>query len=239
MAEKSPQRTRSKQVINYKELADVKLPWTKQPRRRCSDGLYPVEVLEQALENRVIINYIGYHAHFDEWRDESEIELLTQDNAAESENEHNLGSSLPLGHPFSLYYELGTRIKQTLLCGRKESLRVRIDMPFDLILFNGGLGAAGTQFRNIGGTQNYRIKHHRDLNSLLGDKWHYRGLNADGDYSYAVKETVELYLRKHRPVVEYFPCSSSAPPLCSSRMTGYMCCYTYRVADELHGNIHQ
>ena len=233
MAEKSQQRTRSKQVINYKELADVKLPWTKQLRRRCSDGLYPVEVLEQALENRVKINYIGYHARFDEWRDGSKIELLTQDNAAESENEHNLG------HPFSLYYELGTRIKQTLLCGRKESPHVRIDMPFNLILFNGGLGAAGTQFINIGGTHNYRIKHYRDLNPLLGDKWHYIGLNADGDYSYAVKETVEFYLHKRRLIVEYFPCSSSAPPLCSSRMTGYMCCYTYRVADELHDNIHQ
>ena len=101
------------------ELADVKLPRTKRPRRRCSDGLYPVEILERALEYQVKIHYIGYHAHFDEWKDESEIELLTQDNAAESENEHNLGSSLHLGHPFSLYYELGTRIKQTLLCGRK------------------------------------------------------------------------------------------------------------------------
>ena len=76
-----------------------------------------------------------------------------------------------VGHPFSLYHELGTRSKQTLLCGRKESPCVHIDMSFDL--FNGGLGAAGTQFRNIGGTKHYRIKHFHDLNPLLGDKWHY------------------------------------------------------------------
>ena len=100
-------------------------------------------------------------------------------------------------------------------------------MPFDLILFNGGLGAAGTQFRNIGGTQHYRIKNYRDLNSLLGDKWHYRDLNANGDYSYAVKETVEFCLHKRWPIVEYFPCNSSATPLCSSRMTGYMLTFCF------------
>ena len=225
MAEKSPRRIRSKRVINYKELADVKLPRTKRPQRTRSHGLYPIEVVERAPDNRVKIHYIGYHARFDEWRDESEIELLTQNND-ESENEHDLGSCPPLGHPFSLYHELGTRIKQTLLCGRKESPCVRIDMPFDLLLFNGGLGAAGTQFRNIGGTKHYRIKHYRDLNPLLGDKWHYRGLNANGDYSYAVKETVEFYLRKRRPIVEYFPCSSETA-LCSSRMTGYMLTFCF------------
>ena len=99
---------RSKRVINYKELADVKLPRTKRPQRTRSHGLYPIEVVERAPDNRVKIHYIGYHARFDEWRGESEIELLTQNND-ESENEHDLGSCPPLGHPFSLYHELGTR----------------------------------------------------------------------------------------------------------------------------------
>ena len=102
---------------------------------------------------------------------------------------------------------------------KKESPCVRIDMLFDLLLFNGGLGAAG-------GTKHYRIKHYHDLTLLLGDKWHYRGFNANGDCSYAVKETVEFYLHKHRPIVEYFPCSSKTA-LCSSRMTGYMLTFCF------------
>ena len=39
--------TRSKSVINYKELADLKLPQTKRSSKQArSDALHPVEVLE-------------------------------------------------------------------------------------------------------------------------------------------------------------------------------------------------
>ena len=40
---------------------------------------------------------------------------------------------------FSLYHELGTRIKSVLNSNRKGSPLVRIDMPFDSIEFDGGL----------------------------------------------------------------------------------------------------
>ncbi len=44
---------------------------------------------------------------------------------------------------FNLYTELTRRIKQSLNCVRKESPVVRIDMPFDFILYEGGLKARG------------------------------------------------------------------------------------------------
>ncbi len=45
--------------------------------------------------------------------------------------------------PFSLHSELALKIKTSLLGGRKDSPIIRIDMPFDEINFDGGLGACG------------------------------------------------------------------------------------------------
>ena len=90
-------------------------------------------------------------------------------------------------------------------CGRKQSPAARIDMPFDIIQFNGGLKAAGVPSKVIHGVQRYKINHFRDLTSLLGSHWHFRGLNKNGDYGYVILETVEYYLHERRPLVEYLP----------------------------------
>ena len=76
-------------------------------------------------------------------------------------------------------------------------------MPFDLLLFNGGLKAAGTPGKVVGGTQQYKIQNYKDLNHLLGDNWHFRAINANADYGYAVLETVMFYIRRSRRIVEY------------------------------------
>ena len=77
-------------------------------------------------------------------------------------------------------------------------------MPFDVVMFNGGLKASGIATKVIGGNQHYRIYHYRDLNHLLGINWHFRAINANGDYGYVVKNTVSFYIRKNKPLTEYF-----------------------------------
>jgi len=93
-------------------------------------------------------------------------------------------------------------------------------MLFDLILFNGSLKLAGTPSRKVGGTQYYKILNYHDLDTFLGSRWHYRGINANGDYGYVLKETFEFCIHKKRTFVEYVPSSDSAPT-CVTSDTGH------------------
>ena len=71
----------------------------------------------------------------------------------------------------------------------------------------------------------YKIRHYRDLNHLLGACWHYRGLNTNGDYCYAMLETIEYFLRKGPSLVEYYPGNDSIS--CNSLDTGYAVCFCF------------
>ena len=68
----------------------------------------------------------------------------------------------PSPRPYSLYMELGDRIKQGLNSGREVSPVVRVDMTFDKVQFDGVVSwfAHSVEHR-------YRINHYQDLNSLV------------------------------------------------------------------------
>ena len=58
------------------------------------------------------------------------------------------------------------------------------------------------------GVQHYKLKSYTDLNHLLGRNWHFQGLNANGDYGYAVLDTIDFYIRKCRALtagIQYMP----------------------------------
>ena len=57
--------------------------------------------------------------------------------------------------------------------------------------------------------QHYGIDQFSDLNHLLGANWHVRGLNSQGDYGYANKNTVQFYINKYRPLTDYVPSNDS------------------------------
>ena len=195
---------------DYKKLSDVVLPRAKRSDCGSKSKLYAVSVVERQPEHRrVKIHYMGYGVQHDEWRDEEEIIVLED----------------PSPRPFSLYMELGDRIKQGLNSGRKVSPIVRVDMIFDKVQFDGGLKQCGVLVRTLHGTERYRINHYRDLNSLLGRNWHIRGLNSNGDYCYVVLETVEFYLHKRQPLQEFFP--AQGKPLCNPRDLGYMLTFSF------------
>ena len=44
----------------------------------CRGYLYPVDIIEKQ-DSRIRIHYVGYEDHFDEWKDEAELEVLEQD----------------------------------------------------------------------------------------------------------------------------------------------------------------
>ena len=97
---------------------------------------------------------------------------------------------------YNLYSELGIKIKQALLCGRKQSPVVTITMGFDALLFKGGLEAAGILKQTVHGHQQCQLQCYSDLDSLLGRNWQNSGTNSQGDYAYAVFKSIEYYLVK-------------------------------------------
>ena len=58
--------SRAKPLVNYKDLADVKLPNARllKPKEKADNKLYPIDIVEQQ-DNRVRIHYVGYASEHD------------------------------------------------------------------------------------------------------------------------------------------------------------------------------
>ena len=133
---------------NYKDLSDLHLPRVTRSRHR--NKLYPVEVVERA-GSRVKVHYIGYDNTSDEWRELSDIITTNAEGPVISK------TCITQVHPYSLYQELGIKIKQALVCGRKQSPVVKINMGFDCLLFKGGLQTAGISTRCVQGINGTKL----------------------------------------------------------------------------------
>lgn len=179
---------------NYRELNELKLP--RPERVKAVDKLYAVEVIEEDGD-RVKIHYVGYEDRFDEWRQREELENWHDDD------EHG-GQQLEteLYQPFDLHQELAYHIKSSLKGSRKDPV-IRIEMPFDHLLFNGGLKCCGKLLRKSRGHDIYGLSHYADLRPLLGDRWHLRILNPRRDFCYVHLETVEYWLHKRKSIQEF------------------------------------
>ena len=209
--------------VNYKKLSELKLPKASRSRPSTVDQehLYPVEIVEED-SLRYKVHYVGYSRSFDEWKSKEEIVALGEDA-----DEDTGGVELvPNSERFMLYNELAIRIKTSLNSHRKLSPVVRIDMPFDRIEFDGGLRISGKEKRSIHGVQRYTIAQFQDLNRLLGVNWHFRGINANGDFCYVIRNTVEYYLYHRRPLKEFMPSTEGSSPI-KLRDTGYMLVFTF------------
>lgn len=219
-------RCRTQQCSNYRDVVNYKLPRQQRVKRKKSQELFSVKVIEEK-DSRVKVHYIGYSDHFDEWKERDEIEVLdpVSDPVVEPKKETVRYT------PLSSFDELRLKIKSGLSCSRKAP-RIKIAMPFDILLFNGSLKLAGTPSRKVGGTQYYKLSNYHELNDFLGPNWHYRGLNVNGDYGYVLKETFEFYIRKRRQFVEYMP-SSDSVPTCATTDTGYSLSVNFTCG---HGN---
>lgn len=67
---------------------------------------------------------------------------------------------------------------------------------------------------------------YEELNHLLGPKWHYRGINAAGDFSYVILESVEYYLYHQRSIVHFIP-DDDGKPLKTIMLYGYMLMFKF------------
>ena len=184
-------------------------------KRETKDHLYAVSVVERrSAERQVKVHYEGYSSQCDEWKDEDEVVPIPTPAP----------DSMPLPH-HTLYNELASRIKLSLNCVRKQSVIVRIDMPFDLIQYQGGLKVHGYFARCHYKTERYKIHAYKDLNPLLGTNWHYRGINPNGDFCYVILDTVEYYLYRRQPLKEYIP--GGEEPILEYREMGHMLVFQF------------
>ena len=184
---------RERPKVNYKALLEEKLPKVTGGRvSRQTDKLYPVEVVDTD-GSKVRIHYVGYADHHDQWREAEEVESLDTSVCEEAERYT----------PFDPHRELAFQIKASLDSGHRKAVDVRLDMPFDRLLFNGGLKQKAVHIRSSHGHEIYGIKHYSDLDSLLGKGWHMRALNPCLDFCYVNLETVQFYMHERKPLVEY------------------------------------
>ena len=205
--------------MNYREMVDIKLPRAQRTIKDRGE-LYPVEVVGDDGRGRVKLHYVGYSSCHDEWRDESEVVPI---ESSQTEHSMEMDCSSITYIPFSLYTELGNRIKSSLMSRRKESPTIKIELSFDKVLFEGGLKVFGTESRYFRGVQRYKIAKYSDLNPVLGLNWHFCGINPHGDFCYVILSTVEYYLHKRAPLKEYFPTTDGSDSFTlRPRDLGYM-----------------
>lgn len=99
-------------------------------------------------------------------------------------------------------------------------------MPFDRVAFEDGLKSHGQVKQYYRGTHHYRIAQYCDLDDILGQNWHYRGVNNAGDFCYTILETVEYYLYHRRPLI-HFIANEHGQPIQTSTPRGYMLIFKF------------
>ena len=193
--QKMAYKLRQGQKKNYKDLADTKLPRARRSVKQNTDKLYAIEIME-ANEDKVKIHYTGYSSKYDEWRAHEDI-------VEPSSSEQSSGHNIEPYQPFNVHTHLAYAIKSSLCSGRERDPAVRIEVPFDKLVFQGGLKSAGKLVRIARGEEHYAIEHFQDLVPYLGEQWYIRGLNAHLDFCAVLVETVSFYLHKKAPIVDH------------------------------------
>lgn len=196
-------RLRASRNRNYKNLSDVHLPRVTRFVHKQRDKLYPVEVVQRA-RSRVKVHYIGYDESYDEWHELGDVVTTNRRDPAGSR------ISVIQVQPYSLYKEFSIKIKQALVCGKKNPqwLAWLLITCYSRVVF-----------KQPEGYQWYKIESYSNLDSLLGPNWHYRGVNEHGDYGYAVLDSIEFYLHKRPKLTEYYPSHSETTKVITD--TGY------------------
>lgn len=154
---------------------------------------------------RVVFSYKGVRNYCrNHWISQTYSYILWRSSVVlhrwKNERGHLPPSALKLAHEpdFSLLSVLACSIKNSLTVSRKADSAVRIQLPFDMTEFQ-RLVEKGKSL----GNSRYGLQSYSDMNELLGDKWHLRIININGDFSYVILETVCFYLIRPKPIIEF------------------------------------
>lgn len=128
--------------------------------------MFPIKVLQREGD-KVKVHYVGYDKRYDQWKNQCDIEAITEDvvsrpESIQNEREADIDNST-VYKPYSLYKDLSMQIKKSMVCSRNASPKVKIIMPFDLLMFNSGMKMAGRPVKKIGRVQYYELDNYQDL----------------------------------------------------------------------------
>ena len=148
------------------------------------------------------VHYVGYPETDDEWRSCEEL-------VAEGALGRVLPSFIPTGESLedraALFCDrLSRKIKLSLFSTKRESPEVRIEQEIEADVFN-------HWFKNIGVVKDSRGRHVHcidspidpELTKLFGNKWSERILNANGDFCYVTKGTIQFWTHKKSFIKEF------------------------------------
>ena len=152
--------------------------------------------------HRIKIHYVGYSARHDEWIRKSEVRYKpvrdshrTDQNAAESPGSTNAA--------FLVFSTLGCCIKQKLVpSGAREDPAVRIQLPCTKESFQ-IIKQRGRRLGKSLSRDTYTLRNYNDLDDLLGESWHLRISNTNGDFSYVIIETIRFYMLHPRSLMDF------------------------------------
>ena len=155
--------------------------------------LYNIQVIEEE-QYKVKVHYVGYSSKYDEWIRKSQIQYTPLRTGMRREPD-----ALPEYH-FSV---LACNIKQKLVPSRKiEDPLVKVQIPFTTSTFK-LLKEAGKSLGISHGHHVYTISQYSDLNDLLGNQWHFRVANCNGDFSLVMLETIRFYIVEPKPLLDF------------------------------------
>ena len=155
-----------------RSLRDGRVKAIRNRKTEAAHNLFPIKVLQKEGD-KVKVHYVGYDKKYDKWKNQCDIEAITEDvvsqpESIQNEREADIDNSI-VYKPYSLYEDLSVWIKKSIVCSRNASPKVKI-MPLDLLMFNGGMKMAGRSVKKIGRVQYYELDNYQHLNHLLGKK---------------------------------------------------------------------
>ena len=153
-----------------------------------------MHVLERDNE-RVKVHWIGYSNDKDEW---IPADRLTALDKSSQECGSDGALHLEQNFPFNFHEELASWIKASLTAGTRD-VDVKIKLPFDPLIYFGGLQRQGRFVRRWGSNE---IESYSQLSLLHGKQWYFRIFNEQMNFCYVNFDTVSYYLRR-RNLVEY------------------------------------
>ena len=162
--------------------------------------LYDIEILEEE-DYQVKIHYVGYSSQYDEWIRKSEIQYKPGRPLAARHDNHEPS----LDDPSLVFSALGSSIKQKLIpSGGREDPAVRIQVPCTQKTFQ-LLKRRGRSLGKSRARDCFTLRNYCDLDDLLGEGWHLRVANANGDFSHVILETIRYYMMRPKPLLDFEP----------------------------------
>ena len=101
-----------------------------------------------------------------------------------------------------MFCRLAREIKFGLFSSKRESPAVRIETCIDMDIYQVYLSDIGVVRESRGRNVHY-LNNNRQLCNILGNKWHERILNINGDFCYVIAGTVQFWLHEKNPVKEF------------------------------------